>query len=69
MFRTRTAPTIGASTIEERQGRLKIGVPEEAAWRRGFISDDELRERGELLFKSGYGVYLLGLLDGWGRAS
>jgi glucose-1-phosphate thymidylyltransferase len=48
---------------------LKIGVPEEAAWRRGFISDDELRERGELLFKSGYGVYLLGLLDGWGRAS
>ena len=48
---------------------LKIGVPEEAAWRRGFISDDELRERGELLIKSGYGVYLLGLLDGWGRAS
>ena len=48
---------------------LKTGVPEEAAWRRGFISDDELRERGELLFKSGYGVYLLGLLDGWGRAS
>ena len=42
-------------TIEERQG-LKIGVPEEAAWRRGFISDDELRERGELLFKSVYGV-------------
>jgi glucose-1-phosphate thymidylyltransferase len=55
-------------TIEERQG-LKIGVPEEAAWRRGFISDDELRERGELLFESGYEVYLLGLLDGWGRAS
>jgi glucose-1-phosphate thymidylyltransferase len=48
---------------------LKISVPEEAAWRRGFISGDELRERGELLFKSGYGVYLLGLLDGWGRAS
>ena len=51
-------------TIEQRQG-LKIGVPEEAAWRRGFIGDDELRERGELLFKSGYGAYLLGLLDGW----
>ena len=51
-------------TIEERQG-LKIGVPEEAAWRCGFIGDDELRERGELLFKSGYGAYLLGLLDGW----
>ena len=52
-------------TIEQRQG-LKMGVPEEAAWRRGFIGDDELRERGELLFKSGYGAYLLGLLDGWG---
>jgi glucose-1-phosphate thymidylyltransferase len=50
-------------TIEQRQG-LKVGVPEEAAWRRGFICDDELRERGELLFKSGYGAYLLGLLDG-----
>lgn len=53
-------------TIEERQG-LKVGVPEEAAWRRGFICDDELRERGELLFKSGYGAYLLGLLDRRGR--
>ena len=51
-------------TIEERQG-LKIGVPEEAAWRCGFIGDDRLRERGELLIKSGYGAYLLGLLDGW----
>jgi glucose-1-phosphate thymidylyltransferase len=55
-------------TIEERQG-LKIGVPEEAAWRRGFISDDELRERGELLFESGYGAYLLGLFDGMGGLS
>jgi glucose-1-phosphate thymidylyltransferase len=54
-------------TIEQRQG-LKVGVPEEVAWRRGFIGDDELRERGELLFKSGYGAYLLGLLDGWGGA-
>lgn len=51
-------------TIEERQG-LKIGVPEEAAWRRGFLDDDQLRERGELLHKSGYGAYLLKLLDGW----
>jgi glucose-1-phosphate thymidylyltransferase len=50
-------------TIEQRQG-LKVGVPEEAAWRRGFVTDDELRERGELLFKSGYGAYLLELLDG-----
>ena len=49
-------------TIEERQG-LKIGVPEEVAWRLGYLSDDELRERAELLVKSGYGSYLLSLLD------
>ena len=50
-------------TIEQRQG-LKIGAPEEVSWRRGFISDDELRERAEKLIKSGYGKYLLDLLDG-----
>jgi glucose-1-phosphate thymidylyltransferase len=49
-------------TIEQRQG-LKIGAPEEAAWRRGFITDDEMRARAETLHKSGYGDYLLGLLD------
>ena len=49
-------------TIEARQG-LKIGVPEEVAWRRGFLTDDELRERAGLLVKSGYGTYLLDLLD------
>ena len=48
-------------TIESRQG-LKIGSPEEVAWRRGFLSDDELRVRAEKLVKSGYGQYLLDLL-------
>ncbi|MFD6178511.1 MULTISPECIES: glucose-1-phosphate thymidylyltransferase RfbA [unclassified Isoptericola] len=49
-------------TIESRQG-LKVGAPEEVAWRRGFLTDDELRERAEKLTKSGYGTYLLGLLE------
>ncbi|WP_433794695.1 glucose-1-phosphate thymidylyltransferase RfbA [Actinoplanes sp. CA-252034] len=49
--------------IEERQG-LKIGCVEEAAWRLGFISDDELREVAQPLLKSGYGQYLVRLLDG-----
>lgn len=49
-------------TVEHRQG-LKVGSPEEVAWRRGFLTDDELRERAEGLVKSGYGTYLLGLLD------
>jgi glucose-1-phosphate thymidylyltransferase len=48
--------------IEGRQG-LKIGCPEEASWRMGFLDDDGLRERGERLDKSGYGDYLLALLD------
>jgi glucose-1-phosphate thymidylyltransferase len=49
-------------TVEHRQG-LKVGAPEEVAWRQGFLSDDELRQRAEKLTKSGYGTYLLGLLD------
>lgn len=49
-------------TVENRQG-LKIGAPEEISWRLGFLSDDELRERAEPLVKSGYGAYLLGLLE------
>jgi len=50
-------------TIEHRQG-LKIGCPEEIAWRRGFLSDAELQARAETLIKSGYGAYLTGLLEG-----
>lgn len=48
-------------TVQKRQG-LIIGAPEEIAWRLGFLTDDELRERAEPLLKSGYGSYLLGLL-------
>ncbi|MBF4769210.1 glucose-1-phosphate thymidylyltransferase RfbA [Nocardioides agariphilus] len=48
-------------TIESRQG-TKIGAPEEVAWRRGFLSDDELVEVAQPLLKSGYGTYLLELL-------
>ncbi|GAA1400523.1 glucose-1-phosphate thymidylyltransferase RfbA [Kitasatospora putterlickiae] len=48
--------------IEERQG-FKIGCIEEAVWRAGLIDDDRLRELAEPLLKSGYGQYLLGLLD------
>lgn len=49
-------------TVQARQG-LSIGCPEEVAWRMGLLSDDELRERAAGLVKSGYGHYLLGLLE------
>ena len=49
-------------TLEARQG-LKVGAPEEAAWRQGFLTDDQLQARGQALVKSGYGSYLLELLQ------
>ena len=48
--------------VEERQG-LRIGSPEEIAWREGFIDDGQLRTLAQPLVKSGYGEYLLSLLD------
>ena len=47
--------------IESRQG-LKIGCPEEIAYRMGFISVDQLAQLAEPLKKSGYGTYLLNLI-------
>ncbi|MFZ9464324.1 MAG: glucose-1-phosphate thymidylyltransferase, partial [Vulcanococcus sp.] len=41
---------------------LKVGCPEEVAWRMGWINDDQLSALAEPLRKSGYGDYLLHLL-------
>jgi glucose-1-phosphate thymidylyltransferase len=49
-------------TLEHRQG-LKVSIPEEVAWRMGFIDDEELAQRAKSLLKSGYGSYLLALLE------
>ncbi len=51
------------SVVEERQG-LKIGCIEEVAWRNCWLDDDGLHRIADPLAKSGYGDYLLGLLDG-----
>jgi glucose-1-phosphate thymidylyltransferase len=48
--------------IEERQN-LKVGCIEEVAWRTGLIDDASLRQLAQPLVKSGYGTYLLELLD------
>lgn len=48
--------------IEKRQG-LKIGCPEEIAFQQGFINAAELEALAQPLMKSGYGKYLLGLLN------
>ena len=49
-------------TLEKRQG-LKISCPEEIAWRQGLISAAQLRALAEPLVKSGYGEYLLQIVD------
>ena len=49
-------------TLEKRQG-LKISCPEEIAWRQGWIDADQLRRLAAPLAKSGYGQYLLRIVD------
>ena len=49
-------------TLENRQG-LKVGCPEEIAWRNGWIDDKQLYSLAQYLIKSSYGKYLLRLLD------
>jgi glucose-1-phosphate thymidylyltransferase len=49
-------------TIEKRQG-LKVACPEEIAWRLGYISREELARVARSLVRSGYGNYLLSLLE------
>ena len=49
-------------TIERRQG-LKVACPEEIAYRMGFVSAEALRELAKPLAKSGYGEYLLRVIE------
>ena len=49
-------------TLEKRQG-IKVGSPEEVAWRKGWISRDDLEKIAFSQKKSGYGIYLLSLLS------
>tara|TARA_Y100000589_G_scaffold329009_1_gene374476 strand:+ start:11561 stop:12475 length:915 start_codon:yes stop_codon:yes gene_type:complete len=49
-------------TLEHRQG-LKIGCPEEVAWRQKWITNEQLESLAQPLLKSGYGKYLLQLID------
>ena len=48
-------------TLELRQG-LKVGCPEEIAWRKGWINSHQLENLAKPIIKSGYGKYLLELL-------
>jgi glucose-1-phosphate thymidylyltransferase len=48
--------------IEQRQG-FKIACIEEIAWRKGFISKEQLLKLAEPMMKSGYGTYLAELVS------
>ena len=54
--------SIFIKTLENRQG-LKISCPEEVAWRKGWINDEDLIRLSRSLEKSGYGKYLISLLE------
>ena len=49
-------------TLDKRQG-LKVCCPEEIAWRNGWLTDQQVRDLAEPLGKSGYGRYLIEMLD------
>jgi glucose-1-phosphate thymidylyltransferase len=49
-------------TLEHRQG-LKVGCPEEVAWRLGWIDDGQLERLATPLLRNGYGSYLMRLLE------
>ena len=53
---------IYVKSLEKRHG-LKIGCPEEVSWRMGFIKNEDLFLLANKLLKSGYGEYLLKLID------
>jgi glucose-1-phosphate thymidylyltransferase len=62
-FRSLMEAATFVQVIEERQG-LKIGCPEEVAYREGFITATQLAELAQEMMKSGYGQYLMGVLEG-----
>ncbi len=61
-FESLLQASLFVQVIEQRQG-LKIGCIEEVAFRKGFISSDQLSKLAEPLLKSGYGQYLLNLIE------
>jgi glucose-1-phosphate thymidylyltransferase len=60
-FDSLMAASLFVQVVENRQG-LKVGSIEEVAWRKKFISDEQLRQLAIPLMKSGYGDYLMELL-------
>ena len=61
-FDSMSEATEYVKVVQKREGRM-IAAPEEIAWRMGLISDKQLEARGRELVKSGYGLYLLEILD------